>query len=94
MLGLNVTYRMKPGKREEFLAQVTAQGILAAIRAEEGCLGYRYFCSVEDPDQLLLVERWTDEQAQATHMGQPHMKQLAAIKEICALDTKLERYQL
>ena len=94
MLGLNVTYTMKPGKREEFVAQVTGQGILQAIREENGCLSYCYFASVEDPDQLLLVERWTDEQAQAAHMGQPHMKRLAAIKESCALDTKLERYQL
>ena len=94
MLGLNVTYTMKPGKREDFVSQVTDQGILAAIRAEEGCLGYHYFYSAEDPDQLLLVERWTDEQAQAVHMGQPHMKRLAAIKEACALDTRLERYSL
>ena len=32
MLGVNVTYMMKPGKREEFLSEVVACGALDAIR--------------------------------------------------------------
>ena len=94
MLGLNVTYTMKPGLREEFVSQVSAQGILSAIRQENGCLGYHYFFSVDDPDQLLLVERWTDAQAQAVHMTQPHMAGLAPLKERCVVTSRLERYDL
>ena len=40
MYGINVIYTMKPGKREEFLAGVTASGAQAAVRGEEGCLQY------------------------------------------------------
>ena len=94
MLGILVTYTAKPGRREEFVSRVTSQGLLAAVRAEHGCLGYQYFYAAEDPDQLLLVEQWTDESAQAAHMEQPHMKELAAIKGECILSTQLERYQL
>ena len=42
MYGINVIYTMKPGKREEFLAGVTASGAQAAVRGEEGCLQKQY----------------------------------------------------
>lgn len=94
MLGVNVTYIMKPGKREEFLTQVVACGALDAIRKEDGCLQYDYFLPVDQADQLLLVERWTSREAQTIHMTQPHMADLAAIKERCALDVSVIFYDL
>lgn len=36
MLLLNVTYTMKPGMRDTFLKEVQAQGILDAVRQEDG----------------------------------------------------------
>ena len=44
MYGINVIYTMKPGKREEFLAGVTASGAQAAVRGEEGCLAVDNRC--------------------------------------------------
>lgn len=92
--GLNVTYRMKPAMREEFLTAVTGSGLLAAIRAEEGCLEYRYYRSVEDDDVLLLVERWTDRAAQKRHTSHPNMARLAEVKARCALDVTLTAFDL
>lgn len=94
MLGVNVIYTMKPGKREEFLAAIEACGAQEAVRREQGCIQYDYYRSVQDPDQLLLLEKWTDREAQKVHMTQPHMDQVAAIREQCALDTALEFYDL
>lgn len=85
---------MKPGKRDAFLQQVAASGAHQAVRQEEGCLQYDYFISVEDPDRLLLVEKWTSRGAQQVHMTQPHMDQIRAIKEACAVDAVLESYEL
>ncbi len=70
---LNVTYTMKPGLRAEFLREVSEHGIQKAVLAEEGCLQYQYFEAVDEPDKLLLVERWTERKAQEVHMTQPHM---------------------
>lgn len=94
MFGINVTYTMKPGKRETFLRQVAACGALQAVRREEGCLQYEYFNSVENQDRLLLVEKWTSRDAQQIHMTQPHMSQIIALKEACATDAVLETYEL
>ena len=64
-----VTYHAKPGRRENFLRQLSAEGVIDTIRAERGCLRYDYYLSVQDADELLLV------------MGQSHMQTLLRIKE-------------
>ena len=94
MYGINVIYTMKPGKREEFLAGVAASGAQAAVRGEEGCLQYDYFTSVDDPDKLLLLEKWTTREAQKVHTGQPHMALIQEAKDRYAADTILETYDL
>ena len=89
---LNVTYTMKPGLRAEFLREVSEHGIQEAVRREAGCLQYDYFLSVDDPDKLLLVERWTERKAQEDHMTQPHMVPLKEIKERCVADSLVEKF--
>ena len=80
---LNVTYTMKPGLRAEFLREVSEHGIQKAVLAEEG---------VDEPDKLLLVERWTERTAQEVHMTQPHMVPLKEIKERCVADSLVEKF--
>lgn len=92
--GIHVIYMMKPGKREEFLSDLAAQGIPQAVRAEDGCLQYDYFIPVDESDQLLLMEKWTAREAQQVHLTQPHMALLKPIKERCVLEVKLETYDL
>ena len=84
---LNVTYTMKPGLRAEFLREVSEHGI-----QKEGCLQYQYFEAVDEPDKLLLVERWTERKAQEVHMTQPHMVPLKEIKERCVADSLVEKF--
>ena len=92
--GLNVVYQTKPGMREEFVSSIVDSGLLDAIRQEDGCLQYSYFRSVEDENCLLLVERWTDCDAQKRHLTTPNIEKLAAIKARCVLDTALTVYDL
>ena len=93
-LGLNVTYRTKPGLAQDFLDALSAAGIREAVRAEAGCLQYDYFLSAGDPDQVLLVERWESQQAQTLHLAQPHMDRVKALKERFVEETSLIRYEL
>ena len=60
MVVLNVTYKCKTGMREEFLKAIMAEGIGAACQAEAGNFKYDYYRSVDDDDELLLVEKWQD----------------------------------
>ena len=58
MLKLSVNYFAKPGRWEEFLRRVVEEGILTAIRREEGCLRYDYYLSCQNEDEILLLEAW------------------------------------
>lgn len=80
MVLFHVTYTALPGKAEPFLQAVREAGLLETIRQEDGCLGYDYYLSWEQPDQILLVERWRDGQAQKTHLAAPHMARLGELK--------------
>lgn len=77
---LHVTYHTNPGQREIFLRQVVHEGILSAIRAEEGCQKYDYYLSVQDENELLLIERWDSPAHQEKHMTQPHMAKMLALQ--------------
>ena len=85
-----VTYTTKPGQREAFIYEVFSTGLIEQIRHEEGCLCYNYFCSVEEENELLLVEKWASMEHQQFHMEQPHMASLKEIKERYVIQTKLE----
>lgn len=91
MLKLSVNYFAKPGRREEFLRRIVEGGILAAIRAEEGCLRYDYYLSCQNEDEILLLEEWDTAEHQRTHMEQKHMKRLRVIKDDCIADTQLHK---
>lgn len=90
-LMLLVTYTARPGQREAFLNEVAAAGLQSKIQQEDGCLRYDYFRSVQDADQLLLVEIWASEGQQKQHMQHSNMAQLTQIKNRYIAATKLDR---
>lgn len=87
MMTLRVTYRCRPGQAEAFLRAVLDAGLREAVLAEDGCRQYDYALSPEDPDTVVLRERWRDGEAQARHLTQPHMARLREIKDRFVLDT-------
>lgn len=92
--GLNVTYQLKPGKRQKFLELIAQCGVQQDVCREDGCLQYDFFLPVDDADKLLLMEKWTSREAQQVHITQPHMAKLIAAKELCVDFTSLETYDL
>lgn len=90
-LTLLVTYTTKPEMREAFLQTIMDSGIPDKVRKEDGCLRYEYFSSVEDENQILLVEEWNSEEQQKIHLEQTHMAELKDMKEKYVADTKVEK---
>ena len=80
MYTIYVQFKCFPGKREAFVEAVKQEGILAAVRAEEGCLRYDYYFSEADENELLLIEAWETKRHQQIHIEQPHMARLREIK--------------
>ncbi len=76
-----VIYKAKEkGAREAFLDELSKNGIVDLIRAENGCLRYDYYYSAEDELKLVLFEEWQSKECQQIHMTQPHMKTAMQIK--------------
>lgn len=84
-----VCYQARPGCREGFLRRLTTEGIIDAIRQEDGCLRYDYYLSVQDGDEILLLEQWQTEAQQQAHLRRAHMERLREIKEQYVSSTHL-----
>jgi len=64
--------RLKPGTADK--AAVEARKVVAGTVKEDGCIFYDMHRSVNDPDKLVVVERWASREALDAHMHTPHLK--------------------
>ena len=94
MIVLNVTYHCKPALREAFLERIRSEGVDVASRAEAGNLKYDYYIPFEDSDDLLLVEKWADEDALKAHAETPRYAALKALKPQYVTETVVERFSV
>ncbi|MEL7487756.1 MAG: putative quinol monooxygenase, partial [Pseudomonadota bacterium] len=49
------------------------EAMIAASRAEPGCIDYRYGLDVSAPNEMVVVEYWEDWAALEAHFETPHM---------------------
>ena len=94
MYTIYVQFKCRPQKREAFVQALKSNGVLAAIRAEDGCLRYDYFFSEADENELLLIEAWESKKHQQVHMTQPHMAFLREVKDDYVESTTLGEFEL
>jgi quinol monooxygenase YgiN len=62
---LVVTFRALPGKGADF-AKAFAP-VIAEVHKEPGCEQYELFVSQDDPDKLVLLERWSNQETFDMH---------------------------
>lgn len=91
-LNLRVTYNLKPGVRDAFVEALKASGVQQTIRAEDGCVGYDYYLSIEDDDMVVIIEEWDSKEQQQTHLAQPHMDIVRGLKEQFVESSTLEEF--
>ena len=89
---VNLRYTGKDGAARKFAEEMTASGTVAAIRAEAGNLRYEYYQPFDDPETILLIDSWTDQEAIDIHHASPMMTTIAALREKYDLHMTVERY--
>ena len=94
MYTIYVVFKCLPKKREAFVEAVKQEGILSAIRNEDGCLRYDYYFSDSDENELLLIEAWETKRHQQIHIEQPHMARLREMKGDYIEDTVLGEFEV
>ncbi len=89
---VNLYYTGTGGSALAFAREMEESGIAAFIRAEDGNEGYRYFQCLDDPETVLLIDRWRDQAALDFHHASPAMAGLAALREKYDLHMRAERF--
>ena len=90
---MNLYYSGTNGNARKFAEEMIASGIVQQIRSEAGNERYEYFFPMEDPETVLLIDRWKDQAALDFHHKSPMMAQIAALCEKYKLRLRVERYE-
>lgn len=94
MYTIYVVFKCVAGKREEYIERLKSEGIVDAVRKEDGCIRYDYYFSEKDPDEILLIEAWESKKHQEIHIEQPHMARLRELKPDYVVSTKLGEFEI
>lgn len=89
---VNLSYTGKNGNALKFVREMEESGLADEIRQEPGNERYDYYQSLKDPETVLLIDQWKDQQALDTHHALPVMKKLAALRDKYDLHMKAERF--
>lgn len=94
MYTIYVVFKCVKDKREEYIEKLKKEGIVDAIRNEDGCIQYDFYLSEKDNDEILLIEAWESKKHQEIHLEQPHMVRLREIKPDFVLSTELGEFKI
>ena len=69
-----------------------SSGIVEAVRQEAGNEHYAYYFPMEDPETVLLIDSWENQEAIDVHHASPMMGTIARLREKYDLHMRAERY--
>ena len=89
---VNLRYTGTDSNARKFAEEMISSGTVDAIRAEDGNLRYEYYQSLDDPETILLIDSWSDQDAIDKHHATPMMDTIAKLREKYDLHMTVERY--
>lgn len=91
MIIISGVVQIKPEMRETAVS--TALTVSDASEAEAGCITYRFYSDLRDPNTFFLYEEWESEEALAAHFTMPHMATFQAqLPSLLAGEPAIKRY--
>jgi quinol monooxygenase YgiN len=78
-----ITIQVAPGRAADFGTAFKA--VQEVVLAEEGCEQYELFQSLDDPDKMVLLERWTTQELLERHMAAEQSRDPAALQALISL---------
>lgn len=89
---VNLRYTGKNGEALKFAREMTESGTVEKVRNEKGNLRYEYYQSLEDPETVLLIDSWENQEAIDLHHASEMMKTIAELREKYDLHMQADRY--
>ncbi|MGP1402821.1 MAG: putative quinol monooxygenase [Catonella sp.] len=89
---INIRYTGVNGNARKFAEEMTSSGTVESILGEDGNLRYEYYVSLDDPETVLLIDSWSEQNAIDIHHASPMMDTIARLREKYDLHMTVERY--
>ena len=89
---VNLYYKGSNGNAKAFAEEMEERGVADAIRAEEGNERYEYFIPLNDPETILLIDSWRDQESLDRHHASQMMSEIAKLRDKYDLHMTAERY--
>lgn len=91
-LTVNLYYTGKNGSARKFAEEMESSGVADHIRKEPGNEKYKYFIPLDDPETILLIDSWKNQESLDAHHASPMMQELADLRNKYDLHMRVERY--
>ncbi len=89
---INIYYTGENGSAKKFAEEMVEKGVVERVRAEKGNQKYEYFFPMDDPETVLLIDRWENQEALDAHHKSPMMKEIADLRDKYHLHMKVEQF--
>ena len=91
-IAVNLRYKGENGAARKFAEEMISSGTVQKIREEAGNLHYEYYTSFDDPETVLLIDSWENQEAIDVHHASPMMAKIAELREKYDLHMTVERF--
>jgi quinol monooxygenase YgiN len=92
MITVNLYYTGVNSNARKFAEEMESSGTADKIRAEKGNVRYEYFFPMKDPETVLLIDAWKNQEAIDAHHASPMMQTIAQLREKYDLHMNAERF--
>jgi quinol monooxygenase YgiN len=89
---INIYYTGENGSAKKFAEEMVEKGVVERVRAEKGNQKYEYFFPMDDPETVLLIDRWENQEALDAHHKSPMMKEIADLRDKYHLYMRVEQF--
>lgn len=93
MITMHLYYTGTTGQAQAFTQEMEKSGLADRIRQQAGNHRYQYFTPLDDPDTVLLIDSWTDQEALDRHHDSPMMQDILDLRTKYQLTVRAERYR-
>ena len=89
---INIYYTGENESAKKFAKEMVEKGLVERVRAEKGNQKYEYFFPMDDPETVLMIDRWENQEALDEHHKSPMMKEIADLREKYHLHMRVEQF--
>lgn len=91
-LTINIYYTGENGSAKKFAEEMVSSGIVERVRTEKGNLRYNYFFPMDDPETVLLIDKWESQEALDEHHKSKMMEEIAKLREKYHIRMRVEQF--